>query len=92
MDHEARVVDESYGAEAAAGREERVGRLNTWKLADPEQHSHCHRIFEGYHLLTPGGHRGLFSTSCQNESVVMGVIRVEETIGLMVTWEGQGVA
>ena len=36
-DHETRVVDESYGSKAAAWRDERVGRLHTWKLADPEE-------------------------------------------------------
>ena len=44
MDHEAGVVDESYGAEAAAGREERVGRLNTWKLADPANSVDSHNV------------------------------------------------
>ena len=44
MDHEARVVDESYGAEAAAGREERVRRLNTWKLADPANIVDSHNV------------------------------------------------
>ena len=44
VDHEAGVVDESYGAEAAAGREERVRRLNTWKLADPANIVDSHNV------------------------------------------------